>query len=117
MKSIAFKGYIGLIPNPFCTYFLDFSGFGILEIEKGIFTSTGCAYDLFPISNASYRATLVQRLFGLGDVTITVSENNTEKIVTISNIRDAKYITGLLRNHHQQITEMYYKEANLIHLL
>lgn len=117
MKNIAFIGYIGIIPNPFCKYTIDFSGFGLLEIERGLLTTTGQAYDLFPISNASYRASIIQKLFGLGDVTISVSENNTEKVVTLSNIKDAKYITGLLRNHHQEVMELYYKETNMIHLV
>lgn len=117
MKVMAFKSYIGFIPNPFCTYNLDFEGLGILEIEKGIFTSNGYACDLFPISHASYKATLTQKLFGLGDVSFTIKENDQAREVVLSNIRDAKYITGLLRNHHQEILEQHYREANIMHLL
>ena len=117
MKTLTVNSYIGFIPNPFRTYNLDFEGVGILEIEKGIFTSSGCAYDLFPISNASYKATLTQKLFGLGDVSFTVKENDQTREVILGNIRDAKYITGLLRNHHQVILEQYYKDARMVHLL
>ncbi len=111
------NSYIGFIPNPFHTYNIDLEGLGILEIEKGMFTSSGCAYDLFPISNASYKATLTQKLFGLGDVSFTVKENDQTREVILGNIRDAKYITGLFRNHHQEILEQYYKDAHMVHLL
>lgn len=117
MKTLTVNSYIGFIPNPFRIYNLDFEGLGILEIEKGIFTSSGCAYDLFPISNASYKATLTQKLFGLGDVRFTVKENDQTREVILGNIRDAKYITGLLRNHHQEILEQYYMDARMVHLL
>lgn len=117
MKTISFNSYIGLIRNPFQTYFIDLSGLGILEIEEGVFTSRGIAYDLFPISNASYKATIIQRIFGLGNISLTIKENDVTKTINICNVRNAKYITGVLRNHHQNIMKYYFEETHLIHYI
>lgn len=117
MNSISFKGYFwGFFPNPFCRYTIDFDGLGMLEIEKGFFLTQGYAYDLFPISNATYRASLMQKIFGLGDVVFTITENKKKKMITLRNIKEAKYITELLRYHHQSIQLKYFKKTNAVHL-
>ncbi len=116
MNRISFKSYLGIFPNPFCKYTIDFDGLGMIEVEKGFLSSDGYAYDLFPISNATYRASVVQKLFGLGDVSFTVTENNVNNVVTLSNIKDPKYIAELLRFHHQSMVEKYFRKTKVVHL-
>lgn len=87
MKGLTVNSYIGFILNPFRTYNLDFEGVGILEIEKGIFTSSGRVYDLFPISNALYKVTLTQKLFSLGDVSFMLKKTiKQEKLFSVISV-------------------------------
>ncbi len=116
MNSISFQSYLGFFPNPFCKYTIDFDGLGMIEVDKGFLSSDGYAYDLFPISNASYRASFAQKLFGLGDVSFTVIADRVKKVVTLNNIKDPKYIAELLRYHHQSIREQYFSKTNITHL-
>lgn len=117
MKVKTLSSYIGCIRNPFCTYTIDLYGLGSIEINMGILITRGYAYDLFPISNASYTATLLQKIFGLGDVSFTVKDNDEIKEVVLRNIRDAKYITGVLRAHHQDMLEECLDESYMVHLV
>ena len=116
MNIISVQSYVGIIPNPFCKYTIDLNGLGMLEVEKGVLSSDGYAYDLFSISNASYRASFAQKLFGLGDVSFTVVEDGVKKVVTLSNIRDPKYIAELLRIHRQCMVEKYFRKTKVVHL-
>lgn len=111
------KSYVGFIYNPFRLYTIDLYGIGSLEIDEGILSSKGHAYDLFPISNATYTASPVQRVFGLGNVSFKVKEDGNVVEVTLRNIKDAKYITGLLRTHHQDMTEQYLDNTNIVHFV
>lgn len=117
MNVKTLSSYIGCIRNPFCNYVIDLDGLGSIEINMGILTTRGYAYDLFPISNAAYTATLAQKLFGLGNVSFTVKDNDEIKKVVIRNIRDAKYITGILRAHHQDMLREGLAESCMVHLI
>ena len=117
MRVKILSSYIGCIRNPFCTYTIDLDGLGSIEIDMGILTTRGYAYDLFPISNASYKATFAQKIFGLGNVSFTVKDNDETKKIVLRNIRDAKYITGVLRAHHQDMLREGLEESCMIHLI
>lgn len=105
------KSYIFIFPNPFNCYLLDFDGIGHIEVNCGFFTETLNTYDMAITTSPRCTATLVQRIFGLGDVSFDITDGHTIHTIYLKNIRKHKQIAYLCCKHHKKMNEIIFNNT------
>ena len=106
------KSYFFCLPNPFSGYFLDLNGIGHLEISEGVLTSVLRTYDMAITTSPRCRSSIIQKIFGLGDVSFNVTDGQTTHSINLKNIRNHKYIAALCCKHHLKMSNFIFENTN-----
>ena len=70
-------------------------------IQKGIFTVTDEEIRLYRVLDIAYQATLGQRLFGLGSITLMTSDKTAGKI-SIDSVKDARNVKEMIAKYVEE---------------
>ena len=86
-----------------------------LFIESGVFTVSDEEIRLYRVLDLSYSASLGQRLFGLGTITLLTSDKSAGKIEikSIKNARDVKEMIGKNVEEQRRKNRVYSREMML----
>lgn len=106
------QSYFLFIPNPFNAYLLDFDGFGHLEISQGLLTTTLRTYDMFMTTSPSCTSSIIQKLFGLGDVSFEITDGHNTHHINLKNIRHHRHIGYLCCQHHRKMNNKIFSNTN-----
>ncbi len=110
--SRVIKSYILIFPNPFNCYLLDFDGIGHIELSNGFLTETLNTYDMAITTSPRCSATLVQRLFGLGNVSFDVTDGHKVHTINLKNIRNHKQVASQCCKHHIKMNNQILKNTS-----
>lgn len=106
------KSYFFFLPNPFSSYFLDLNGIGHLEISEGVLTSVLRTYDMAITTSPQCRSSILQKIFGLGDVSFNVTDGQTIHTISLKNIRNHKHVASLCCKHHLKMSSFIFENTN-----